>query len=166
MSGIAENTAENGWGLEFAGNCFSDAVTEVINTAANLELHEINADSICHGKYTGIVSGVMLLTGERNAVLSLTISQYEAAALVSYMTGNLPEELGKEEICDGIAELVNMTAGRAKVKLKGTEYHFNITPPFSILGRDYSTVYKSGIPRIHKKFAAGDMVISLEVAYV
>lgn len=153
-------------GNEVIGKCFANAVMEVVRTTAGLEVYEDNGNIEKSRIHTGRVSGMMLLCGQRNALLSITMSWDAALTLVSYMTGTLPEEIEREELWDGAAELVNMIAGRAKVDLIGTQYHFSITPPFSISGEDYSIIYKNRMKGIYKKFAAEEVEIFLEVAYI
>lgn len=152
--------------IEIAGKSFANALVEVIRTAAGLEAYECQCNMGGNKKPAGYISGMMLLCGEKNAVLSITMAYGAAYNLVSYMTGTLPEEIEKEELWDGIAELTNMIAGRAKADLTGTDYHFRITPPFSIQGQDYTIVYKNRIPRICKKFAAEDIEMFLEIVYI
>lgn len=151
--------------LERLERCFSNAAIDIVSTAAGVEIHEKKSGTAENEKCISQVSGVMLLCGEKNGVLSLTMSQGTAAVLVSYMTGASPGEICIEELCDGVAELTNMIAGRAKVDLQGTDYHYNITPPFSIVGENYSTVYKSRVLRIFKRFTIEDMTLNLEVLY-
>jgi chemotaxis protein CheX len=151
---------------EFIEKCFANAVMEVIRMSAGLDVCEHKENVEQDRTRTGLISGMMLLCGEKNAVLSITMTKAVASTLVAYMTGILPEDIEEEDLCDGAAELANMIAGRAKVDLVGTEYHFGITPPFSIEGEDYSIVYKNKMQRIYKKFASDDIEIFLQVAYI
>jgi chemotaxis protein CheX len=146
--------------------CFANAVMEVIRMSAGLDVYEDKENVEQNRIHTGLISGMMLLCGEKNAVLSITMTKDVASTLVAYMTGTLPEDIEGEDLCDGAAELANMIAGRAKADLVGTEYHFSITPPFSIEGEDYSMVYKSKMPKIYKKFASDNIEIFLQVAYI
>ena len=82
------------------------------------------------------------------------------------MTGIEKNDITEEEIYDGVAELVNMVAGRAKTILSGTKYHFSITPPFTIIGQDHFIVHKDKIFNITKNYIIDDRALFLQIYYI
>ncbi|MCX7747655.1 MAG: chemotaxis protein CheX [Clostridia bacterium] len=146
---------------------FSKAVTEVINTMAGLEILELDKDSYCHSiSKNDKITGAMLLSCENNPLFSITLSKDSASLLVSYITGIPCFELTPDDLCDGIAELVNMVAGRSKALLSGTEYHYELTSPLTIIGNDYTIIFKKNTPSLLKRYQSGDMVIELNICFL
>lgn len=146
---------------ELLANCFSQAILDVFSTMAGQ--YPIKAE---HSPVPGGITGVMMLLGENNALLSLNLSRENTAVMVSYMTGSLVEELAPEDLYDGIAELVNMIAGRAKALLAGTGYHYKLTPPLTIVGEDHFVVYKKKAPQLILDFVADGIPLHFELTYL
>lgn len=151
---------------DFFQKCLAQAVFDVFSMMAGMETCQVGSNIADHQLGKGDITGVMMIKGTKNAVLSLTLSQEHAAMLVSYMTGNAPQELAAEELYDGLAEMVNMIAGRAKALLAGTGRHYYITPPFTIVGPNHFIVYKKEVAKIIMRFTAGDAELYLELAYL
>lgn len=148
--------------IELLHSCFSRAVNDVFTTMVGQEPGEIETEQVERGEITGI----MTLLGEKNALLCLNLSQEDTAGIVSYMTGISADELQPEDLYDGIAELVNMVAGRAKALLAGTGYHYKLMPPFTVVGEDHFVVYKRKTPQMTMQFALGRMKLLFELTYL
>lgn len=143
----------------------AQAIFDVFDTMVGVEPCEIEADRD-ETSFKREISGAMILLGSRNALLSVTIGKEDAAIIVSYMTGNSPEELSDEELYDGVAELVNMVAGRTKALLAGTGYHYSITPPLTIVGENHFIVFKKKAPQIQMEFSAAETKLQLKLTYL
>ena len=148
--------------LKIIDTAFSESTINVLTTMTGLlvsekeYLHE-NAD----------YSGVMFLKGvEYNYIFTLSTSEESVRILMSYMTGMLPQEISKEELSDGISELVNMIAGKVKIIFSGTENHFKLTSPFTIEGDNHVFVNKKNIPAVSKIFFANDLKIFLKIIII
>ncbi len=141
------------------------AIRDVIETMTGLCIEEALGQDVCTIN-KGEISGAMLILGERNALMSLTMSKELCTTIISYMTGMEKNDITKEEIYDGAAELVNMVAGRAKAILSGTKYHFSITPPFTIVGQDHFIVHKDKRSNIAKQYIIEDRWLFLQIYYI
>lgn len=150
---------------DYLQGSLTTAIRDVIETMTGLCIEEVLSQEVCKIN-KGEISGVMLILGERNALMSLTMSKELCTTIISYMTGIEKTDITEEEIYDGAAELVNMVAGRAKAILSGTKYHFNITPPFTIIGQDHFIVHKDKIFNITKNYIIDDRSLFLQIYYI
>ncbi|MEL7597804.1 MAG: hypothetical protein AAGU01_06335, partial [Clostridiaceae bacterium] len=80
------------------------AIKDVIETMTGLYIEENAYKESSLDK--GEISGVMVMVGEKNALMSLTMSKKAASLIIAYMTGILPTDLSDEEVYDGAAELI------------------------------------------------------------
>jgi len=151
---------------DFLQKCLAQAVFDVFETMVGITTCQVHTDSDNSRQWRGDITGVMMIEGGRKAMLYLTISKKNAGMIMSYMTGNDPLELREDELHDGVAELVNMIAGRAKALLAGTSDHYTITPPFTIVGLNHHIVYKKEVSKFIMLFTAGDAEIHLGLTYL
>lgn len=142
---------------------FSNAVKKVISTMAGLEVIETK---ISDETFIAQISGVVMLVGDANVLLSITVSKQMAYLLVSCMTGMMVQQLNEEEIYDGIAEIINMISGETRAQLSGRKLHFNALPPFAISGDKHFIIHKNKVSNLVKKFRAGDNDIYLRVYFL
>ncbi|HOJ69635.1 MAG TPA: chemotaxis protein CheX [Candidatus Hydrogenedentes bacterium] len=99
-----------------------------------------------HAMY-GDVSGVIGLSGVVRGTCALSMASDLARDLVRRMLGG--EEgspVSETDTRDGIGELVNMTAGRAKALLQDTPYKFDITLPTIITGAGHEVYRRQDTP--------------------
>ncbi|MCB2291646.1 chemotaxis protein CheX [Clostridium sp. CS001] len=150
---------------DYLQGIFTAAIREVIEIMTGLCIEEDLSQEVCKIN-KGEISGVMLTLGEKNALVSLTMSKELCSTIIYYMTGIEKSDITEEEIYDGAAELVNMVAGRAKTILAGTKYHFSITPPFTIIGKDHFIVHKDKVLDITKNYIIDDRPLFLQVYYI
>jgi chemotaxis protein CheX len=150
---------------DYLQESFTVAIREVVEVMTGLCVEEDQSQKDCKIR-KGEISGSMLILGERNALVSLTMSKELCTTIISYMTGIEKNDITDEEIYDGAAELVNMVAGRAKAIVSNTKYHFNITPPFTIIGQDHFIVHKDKIFNITKNYIIDDRSLFLQVYYI
>ncbi|GMB01595.1 chemotaxis protein CheX [Pelosinus sp. IPA-1] len=146
--------------------CLAQAVSDVFSTMVGLECCEIKQQAENSKNSKGEITGVMMILSERNAILSMAMSKQHAATIVSFMTGIRVIELADEELYDGVAELVNMIAGRAKALLAGTGYYYRITPPLTIVGDNHFILYKKNVSQLRMEFEAGETKLHLELTYL
>jgi len=126
--------------LKKLGDIYIEALTEVVSTTSGILL---DVDSRKSNKNFDEVTGVMYLHGQKTGMLFITAKESDIRILCANMIGAKPSEVSKEEIDDTMCELVNMTAGRAKLQLGDTEYMFSLLQPFVIKGKNVSIVTKS-----------------------
>lgn len=144
----------------------SEAVKDVIGTMTGFEINEVAQGSEDNLNNTEEICGIMFILGKINAIFSLSMTRETAGIIIAYMTGIPPFELSEEDLYDGAAELVNMVAGRVKALLTDTEFHFNLTPPFAIVGKELSIIHKSRVTNILKKYKMQSVEMDLKVYYL
>jgi chemotaxis protein CheX len=146
--------------------CFNNAVNDVLSTMAGFEAQVLDEFLPEVNRFRAQISGAMLLLGQNSAMFTLSMSEEAAMVFVAYMTGIFPEDLSREDLYDGVAELVNQIAGRVKAQLSGSSYHFILTPPFTIAGDDHFIVHKNQVTRMNMTYGAGNLFFRVEVFYV
>ncbi|MCK5237312.1 MAG: chemotaxis protein CheX [Deltaproteobacteria bacterium] len=95
---------------------------------------------------SGDVAGLMYLPAERSGIIACAVPETLARTIVSRMTGLNEEELGSDDISDGIAEAVNMIAG--SFKTQHPELGITLTPPISLVGTECCLSWKVDHPSI------------------
>jgi len=76
-----------------------------------------------------LIFSTMSVQGESSGFVGIAIAPPVAAVIIAAILGQKPEELSAEEVSTSISEVLNVIAGNAKARLKGTSDHFEITPP-------------------------------------
>ncbi len=144
---------------------FTNAFLDVLSTMAGIYGEEMADSEASKEKPGGGITGVMILTGEKQSFATITIPKAAAFHIVSYMTGIDGSGLTEEDLNDGAAELINMICGRAKTFLAETEYHFQLTTPLVISGENYSILQKKSVVRLKKKFRVEEYILILELSF-
>lgn len=151
--------------IKVLGQCFMRAFQDVMLTMTGLAVAEIDGEAN-YGNDAGEISGLMVLTGEQNILITLSMSADTATTLMSYMTGSPAEELPPRELYDGVAELVNMVAGQAKTLVAAGSCRFKLTSPFTVVGKDHFIVPKNRVTTFFKYFTANRMEILLKLYFM
>lgn len=151
---------------KFLQQCLSQAVIDVFATMAGLDMCETKELTQACKPGPNELTGVMMVLSGRNAVLSIMMDKKAAQTIISFMTGTELDEIVDAELYDGVAELINMIAGRLKALLIGTEYHFSITPPFTIVGKNHFIAYKQTMSQIMMHFQADETQVQLNLTYL
>jgi chemotaxis protein CheX len=133
-------------------NPFVSATLDTLKRMANMDSERTGltarTDAVSHGD----ISGVMGLSGPSEGFVGITFKSQTARKIVCRM---LDIPLGKEEdadIRDGVGELMNIIAGRAKADLSGTEHTYSLSPPNVIVGGPHSIGVVRGQPVIVIEF--------------
>lgn len=145
-------------GIKLA-EAFDIAFNDVIRTMAGFDLSSESVEVIESKE----ISGVMLLLGQKNKIATLSMNKSTSAIIISYMTAIPYADLKDEDLFDGVSELINLVAGRAKAILKDTEDYFQITPPFTIIGDGHRIIHKEKMKKLSRIYSAGENKICLEV---
>ena len=94
-----------------------------------------------------LIYSTMSVQGDSSGFVGIAILPELAASIISAILGQNPEELAEDEVIGGVAEVLNVIAGNAKARLKGTSDHFEITPPscadLSLISEQYLNVPSS-----------------------
>lgn len=115
---------------------------------------------------TDRITAMMLLPGQRNSLLLLSMPKESAVRLTSLMTGLSPDQLDENDSVDGLTETANLIAGSARASFYGTAYDYRLTAPFALLGSEYDLFQKENIERVYMNFAGGGLLLTLEVYYL
>ena len=147
---------------EKLGDIYIEALTEVIATVSGISL---NIGSRQTDSSFDDITGVMYLHGKKSGMLFVTAKKPDVKVLCSKMTGVSAADVTDDEIDDTMCELVNMTAGSAKLRLSNSDYMFSLSQPFVIKGNDVSIVTKSVTNVESGTLTGSDISVRLKVIY-
>ena len=144
------------------GPVFADVLTEVVSTMSGFSLNVLSSE-----RDAGFDEriGMMNLNGEKSGMLFISAGEADMRILCSFIIGVPKDEVTKDDIDDALCELVNMTAGNAKLRLSGTDYTFNLSPPFIISGKNMSIVTKKRTSVVSRVLGDGEISVKLKVVY-
>lgn len=148
--------------MELPGELFSNALCTALSTMTGFEV--VKKDPLEDNQpFVQSIAGAMMLVGKKNMFLMISTDQKTAETLIAYMTGLDFSELHQSDLQDGITELANMVAGSAKKELVDTEYEYNLTVPFTIIGEDFHVLTKKKIEKYSQQFENSDVRIMLQI---
>jgi CheY-specific phosphatase CheX len=123
-------------GLAFENN-FVKVIKDIMNTTSNLNLIAENTSAENEKKYPSFITGMMVLQGKRDIVLTLTFSKMAAAEIVVSLLGIKYNQIIEAEVYDAVMEITNMVAGRLKTAIVATGEHYQLTTPFVFVGPNH-----------------------------
>lgn len=126
-------SAINTCGLEFINN-FIQSVQDIMSATINVDLVAENATILMEKAYPSFITGMMIMHGERDLILTLTFSKEAAADVVVALLGTKYNKLKEEEVYDAIMEVTNMVAGRLKTGTLTLGYNQQLTTPLIFVG--------------------------------
>lgn len=138
-------------GLEF-GNQFGKVIKDIMNSTSKLNLTDENANEVIEKEYPSFITGMMVLQGTRDVVLTLTFSKMAAAEIVVSLLGIKYNQMVDVEVYDAIMEITNMIAGRLKTALVATGDRYQLTTPFVFVGQNHFIGVKTRPTGLVKKF--------------
>jgi len=147
---------------ENLNSIFSGVLLEIISTISGFTLDVISQETDYDFDE---MTGVMSLNGDKSGVLFISVKRSVMRLLCSYMTGLSQDELTNDEINDALCELVNMTAGSAKLRLSGSDYVFNLSSPFILESLNMKAVIKKKSYIISAVLGNDDISMKLKVIY-
>lgn len=95
---------------------------------------EPKPEAVDHAADERVVTGVVQITGDHEAAVTVQCSEPLARRATAAMFGAEEDELTDEEVSDCVGELANMTGGNVKSALFGTN---QLSLPSVTVGRDY-----------------------------
>ena len=144
------------------GAIFSGALIEVVSKISSLSIAVLSKAQ--DAEFCEIVS-VMSLNSGKGGMLFLSADESDLRVLCSYITGDRKDDVTADDMHDALCELLNMTAGNAKVRLQSTERMFKLSSPFVIGGSAMSIISKKRSTVISRHLGNGDISIKLKVVY-
>ena len=144
------------------GSIFAGALAEIISTTSGFSL-DISSpeDDACFDE----MAGVMSLNGKNHGMIFISAGEPAMRVLCSFMTGISKDEVTKDDINDALCELVNMTAGNAKLRFNDADPMFTLSPPFVISGKNMSLITKKRINVISRVLRDGEISLKLKVFF-
>jgi len=141
---------------------YSESLTDVIATTAGIRLL---TDYVDNDNTFDDITGVMILKGKESGILSVSAKKSVVRILCSAITGVPEDDVTDDDLDDTMCELVNMTAGSAKLRMSGTTYMFSLTQPFVLKGKDMSVVTKSITNVISCILSNGEISVKIKAVY-
>lgn len=138
-------------GLVFASS-FVRVVQEIMNASADLALVADNANEEIERTYPSFLTGMMVLHGERDMILTLTFSKEAAADVVTSLLGIKYSQIVETEVYDAIMETTNMVAGRLKTASLNLGTSYQLTTPLVFVGQNHFLGAKARPAGIIKRF--------------
>lgn len=142
---------------------FADALSEVVSIVSGFSLDGSPSDN--DAEFDGMIGAMSLNGAKKNGMIFISADENSVKTLSSYMTGIAQEEITKEDLFDALCELVNMTAGNAKLRIGDPDYMFNLSWPFAINGENMSIITKTRVNVLSKVLVGVDISLKLKVVY-
>jgi len=148
--------------LDRVGQIFSDALIEVISTTTGLSIEVTSTEASTElDEMTGLIS----LYGENHGMLFISAKESVVRVLCAYMTGVIADDVTGEDAEDALCEIVNMTAGNAKLRFNNTGQVFMISPPFVFRGSDAALISKKRVNIISGLLGNEEISIKVKVVF-
>lgn len=124
-------------------NPFLEAIHDVLNTMAQLEVRPgrpmIKQDDVAQGDVTGLIG----MTGERaRGSLAVTFSEQAILDISRRMLGEESKTIDAT-VTDLVGEITNMVTGGAKRILADKGYHFDLAIPTVVSGKNHHIIHKT-----------------------
>jgi len=144
------------------GKVFSDAMLEILSVTAGF-YHEVLSEE-SNNDFDEMV-GLMHLKGKMLGLLFVSAKETDMKVLCSCMTGIPHDDLTRKDVEDALCELMNMTAGNAKLRLGNSEYVYDLTSPLLLCGENMSISTKKRTHVISRSIGNGKMSIKIKLVY-
>lgn len=138
-------------GLVFS-NSFSKVIQDIVNVTANVNLSSEVATPEIEKAYPSFVTGMMILHGQRDLVLTMSFSKMAAADLVVSLLGSNYNKIVADDVYDAVMETTNMAAGKLKTATANLGVNYQLTTPFVFVGTNHFWASKSRPAGIVKLF--------------
>ena len=148
--------------IDELGSIFTQVLIEVVSIVSGFSLDVLSTE---RDPYLDGTFALMRLNGARGGMLIISAEDDGIRTLCSYMEGVPGDEITKEDEEDILGELVNMTAGNAKMRLNDTEYMFSISTPLIINGSNISITTKKRVNVISRVLGNGEISLKMKIIY-
>jgi len=148
--------------LESYGAVFTDVLTGIISTMTGMHFstQSNERDDACDE-----LNGMMSLNGNRSGFLVISASRDDMRDICTCMLGINAASVTQDDEIDCLCELVNMTAGNAKLRFNDTKYMFSLTPPFVLSGKDINITTKNKVQMYSGLLGDGNLSLKLKIIY-
>lgn len=145
---------------------FSNALKKSLKTMAELDILETKVTMEDKPMNAEQITGSLLMTGDINVIIQLSMSMTMANTIVSFITRTPRDELTGEDLADGVSELVNMIAGEVRTYMATRGVHFRTFAPFAVIGRQFGFIFKNRIHTITKQYKAINEDILMNIYFL
>ena len=145
-------------------NPYIAATVDLLTTMAGLHAERKEVFLKKNYRLFGDVSAIMALSGKVEGEVTVCFEERLARIVVSTIMSTTPESLTKEELRDGIGEVVNIVAGNAKAALAATEYSHEIALPAVVFGRGHEIAHPGNAPCIVVIFEVANQPMAVLVS--
>ncbi len=145
-------------------NPFIEGTKEVFNVMAGIPIKRKSIFLKKDYKMFGEVSGIMGLTGDAMGSVVINFPKQLAIRLISGILGLEKGEISDDDMRDGVGEILNMVAGKAKTLLANTKYHFKLSIPTVVVGHGYEISHPKDTPCIVVIFVALETQFAMQVS--
>ena len=144
------------------GNIFIDALLEIVSTVSGISLDVVSKE---RDLSFDEISGMMNLVGDKSGFLFISSREPDMRLVCANMTGVKQNDVPLTDTEDMVCELVNMTAGSAKLRLSNSEYAFSLTQPIVIKGKDMALISKNRTRVISRVLSNGEVTVKFKIVY-
>jgi CheY-specific phosphatase CheX len=144
------------------GRVFADSLLEVVSVTAGFYYEVLSEE---RDNEFSELTGVMHLRGKKMGMLFVSANEDAMKILCSCMMGVSQNEVTREDIEDALCEVMNMTAGNAKLRLGNSEYVYELTSPVLLRGESMSVATKRRTHFISRTIGNSEMSIKIKVIY-
>jgi chemotaxis protein CheX len=144
-------------------NPYISATVDLLSTMAGLHAEKKEVFLKRNYRLFGDISGIMSLTGAVEGQVVVCFEEKLAREIVARIMSAKPEGLTKDELREGIGEVVNIVAGNAKAVLASTEYAHQIGLPTVAIGQGHEVSHPGNSPCIVVIFDVGGQPMAVLV---
>jgi len=148
--------------IDQIGAIFTDVLMEVISTTSGFSF---NLSSTEYDSDFDQMIGIVNLNGRNQGNVFISAGEHTMRVISSFMTGISQDELTMDDMEDALCEIVNMTAGNAKLRFNDAEQLFTLSPPFLIRGKDMSITTKKRVSIISRVLKNEELSVKLKVVF-
>jgi len=144
------------------GSIFADALKEVISTTTGFSFE------ICSQEYDsgfGEMTGLMSLNGKNHGMVFISADEMAMRRICSFMTGLHDNDIAVKDVEDALCELVNMTAGSAKLRFNTVDDAYSLSPPFVLRGNNMYIITKKRVNVISMTLGNEEISVKLKVVF-
>jgi len=129
-------------------NPYISATVDLLGTMAGLHAEKKDVFLKKNYRLFGDISAIMSLTGKVEGQVVVCFEEKLAREVVANIMSSRPQDLTKDELKEGIGEVVNIVAGNAKAALSTTEYAHQIGLPTVVFGQGHELSHPGNAPCI------------------
>ena len=150
----------NNLSYDLVSKVFSDVLSDVVSKTTGISITTTDEDA-------GLdeLIGLMSLNGYNHGMVIISAGHATVKKLCNSMTGISIDEVTDNDIYDTLCELVNMTAGNAKLRFNSSEDIYSLSPPFIISGEDMSIITKNRVDFITRTLSGDGISLTLRVVF-